>query len=527
MSDPTQEALLQARQLIQQQQGQAAYQLLATLVRQQPAVADSYFLMAQIQLQHQQLHKAKALLVQALKLRNEPEFRVLLIKVCSLLAQMADVQQLIKALQPAGLSQAGWADTLGVALTRLGDHQAALGYFARAVALAPQQDAYQYNYGVALKFCGDFAAARHALQHTLRLNPEHSPAWYALSELDSAEQAPSAMAQLHQLLRQQQDPEQRLIASHALARYQEAQGAFADALATLQQAKQKKKQTQPNAVAQLLQLFPALTQLAQHAQPPATGSDSNEPVFIIGMPRSGTTLVERILSSHSQVQSAGELQDFATAVKELSQSPGQAVLDPATLSAAYQLDPAAIAERYLQRSRVLTGAKPHFIDKLPFNFFYVDLLRRAFPQAKIIWMLRNPADTCLGNYRALFSLQNPYYSYVFDLADTAAFYAGFYRWTEFWQQQQLPQIRFQSYEQLVRQPAEQTQALLSFCGLSAEPGCFISERNTSPVATASKVQVREAIHTKAVGRWARYQPAITPLLQALEQHQLPFEWPEF
>ncbi|WP_337840776.1 sulfotransferase [Rheinheimera sp.] len=527
MSDPTQDALLQARQLIQQQQGQAAYQLLATLVRQQPAVADSYFLMAQIQLQHQQLHKAKALLVQALKLRNEPEFRVLLIQVCSLLAQMADVQLLIKPLQPAGLSQAGWADTLGVALTRLGDHQAALGYFARAVALAPQQDAYQYNYGVALKFCGDFAAASQALQQAIHYNSKHSSAWYALSELQTTAQASTAIPRLRQLLSQQTDPDQRLIASHALARYQEAEGAFADALLTLEHAKQVKKQTTPTAASDLLQLFPALTQLAEQASSPAGGSSSQEPVFIIGMPRSGTTLVERILSSHSQVQSAGELQDFATAVKELTQSPGQTVLDPATLAAAYQLDPAAIAGRYLQRSRVLTGSKPHFIDKLPFNFFYVDLLRRAFPQAKIIWMLRNPADTCLGNYRALFSLHNPYYSYVFDLKDTAAFYAGFYRWTEFWQQQQLPQIRFQSYEQLVRQPDQQTHALLQFCGLSAEPGCFISERNTSPVATASKVQVREAIHTKAIGRWARYQPAIDPLLQALEQHQLPFEWPEF
>lgn len=526
MSDSNQPALTEARQQIQQQQWQAAYQLLATLVQQQPRLADSYYLMAQIQLEHQQLHKAKALLVQALKLRNEPEFRVLLIKVCSTLSQMTDVQQLMKPLQAMDLQQASWADTLGVALTRLGDHQAALSYFARAAALAPEQDSYHYNYGVALKFCGDFAAATQALLQTIRCNPKHSSAWYALSELQSTAQAATAIPQLTQLLCQQTDPDQRLIASHALARYQEAEGAFADALLTLAHAKRAKKQTSPTAASELLQLFPALTQLAEQASSPAGGSSNKEPVFIIGMPRSGTTLVERILSSHSQVQSAGELQDFATAVKELTQSPGRTVLDPATLAAAYQLDPAAIAERYLQRSRVLTGSKPHFIDKLPFNFFYVDLLRRAFPQAKIIWMLRNPADTCLGNYRALFSLQNPYYSYVFDLKDTADFYAGFYHWTLFWQRQQLPQIRFQSYEQLVRQPEQQTHELLQFCGLAPEPGCFASEQNQSPVATASKVQVREAIHSKAVGRWARYQPTIEPLLQALQQQQIPPEWPE-
>jgi len=489
-------------------------------------LADSYYLMALIQLEHQQLHKAKALLVQALKLRNAPEFRVQLIQVCSLLAQMADVKQLLKPLVASQLTNALWADIVGVALTRLGDHQAALAYFAQATVLAPDNAAYAYNYGVALKFDGDFTRARNALQHAITMDPSHSAAWYALTELDSAEQATMHSAQLQQMLKQQTEPEERLIRSHALARCLETVGDYAEALAVLHPAKQAKRQSAVQAVQQLLQLFPAFTELAQQASSATGGSLSTEPIFIIGMPRSGTTLVERILSSHSQVQSAGELQDFATAVKELTQSPGRTVLDPATLAGAYQLDPAAIAERYLQRSRVLTGSKPHFIDKLPFNFFYVDLLRRAFPQAKIIWMLRNPADTCLGNYRALFSLHNPYYSYVFDLKDTAAFYAGFYHWTLFWQRQLLPQIRFQSYEELVRQPEQQTYELLQFCGLTPEPGCFASEQNQSPVATASKVQVREAIHSKAVGRWARYQPAIRPLLQALEQQQIPPEWPE-
>ena len=286
-------------------------------------------------------------------------------------------------------------------------------------------------------------------------------------------------------------------------------------MAELQQAKQNKLRTLNYEVEDDLALFSAALEHSAEPADASAGCQSHEPIFILGMPRSGTTLVERILSSHTDVLSAGELQDFGVAVKELTATPSAKVLDIATLRAAQHLDFNALGERYLQRSRVVTGHKPRFIDKLPFNFFYIDLIRRALPNAKIICMLRNPMDTCLGNYRALFSLGSPYYRYAFDLGNTAGFYAGFHQLALAWQQQHLPNFRLQRYEDLVREPEQQIRQLLQFRQLGWQDACLRSEQNQAPVSTASKVQVREAINTKSVGRWQKYQPLLEPLRQQL------------
>ena len=232
------------------------------------------------------------------------------------------------------------------------------------------------------------------------------------------------------------------------------------------------------------------------------------------MPRSGTTLVERIITSHSQVASGGELQDFGLAVKELAKTPSNQVLDLPTLQAAEQLSFAELGSRYLERTSFLLNNKKYLVDKLPFNFFYVGLIRRALPNAKIVCLLRDPMDTCIGNFRQLFSLSSPYFAYAYDLESTGRFYKNFYSLVHHWQNLFPHNVRLQSYEELVTRPAEEIPALIDFCGLSWEAACLQVEKNKAPVSTASKVQVREAINTRSIGRWRQYA-AHTAKLEAL------------
>jgi len=223
------------------------------------------------------------------------------------------------------------------------------------------------------------------------------------------------------------------------------------------------------------------------------------------MPRSGTTLVERIISSHDSVTSAGELQDFGMSIKELTQTKSNKVLDIETITAAYDLDFEALGKTYLNRTRTITGDAPHFIDKLPFNFFYVDLIKRALPNAKIICLLRNPMDTCIGNYRQLFTINNPYYGYSLNLKTTAQFYSEFHQLAHHWQSQENSNFMLLNYEDLVAEPIQQIKKIIKFCDLPWQESCLNFHTNKAPVSTASKVQVREPINNKALGRWKKYQ----------------------
>jgi len=505
----------QGLQLIQQRRFKEAHACLAQLIEHDPKHADSYFLLGVINLEYGQVQKSIRLMEKAVSLHAKDEYLAHLAKGYSLIGALDKAKAIAEALPAQSIQQHLTLDTLGVALSRVGLHQLALAYFQRAVSLHKTRAAYYYNLGVSLKFIGDFPLAKAAFEQALQLEPDYYQAHYALSDLAMTTDATARIEQLQQVKSRLHSADALLHIGHALAKEYEAIADYPSAMAELTQAKQTKSKTLSYQIDEDLALFATSLQQATQAVDPEAGSDNQEVIFILGMPRSGTTLVERILSSHTDVLSAGELQDFGLAVKELTATTGAKVLDQETLQAARQLDFKALGERYLQRSRVVTGSTPRFIDKLPFNFFYIDLIRRALPKAKIICMLRNPMDTCLGNYRALFSLGSPYYRYAFDLKNIAKFYTAFHQLAQYWQEQNLPNFRLQSYEDLVLNPEQQIRELLQFCQLDWQEACMHSERNQAPVSTASTVQVREPINTKSLDRWQKYQPMLQPLMEQL------------
>jgi hypothetical protein len=251
------------------------------------------------------------------------------------------------------------------------------------------------------------------------------------------------------------------------------------------------------------------------------GCSSDKPIFVIGMPRSGTTLVERIISNHTEVKSCGELQDFGVAVKELTKTPSNKVLDIETLQAANSIDFSALGQRYIERTQAVAGHENHFIDKLPFNFFSIGLIRNAVPNAKIICLIRNPMDTCIGNYRQLFSINSPYYSYAYDLLTTGRFYREFYNLVNDWQQLETDHLKILNYERLVADPDGEIRQLIDFCGLEWQEQCLHAEQNKAPVSTASKVQVREPINAKSIGRWRKFQPHTDALQDYFTEQGIP------
>ena len=246
------------------------------------------------------------------------------------------------------------------------------------------------------------------------------------------------------------------------------------------------------------------------------GHANCEPIFVVGMPRSGTTLVDRILSSHSTVSSAGELQNFGVVLKRASGSQTPHMLDAETIAAATGLDWARVGAAYVESTRPGTGHRLHFVDKLPHNFLYAGFIARALPNAKIICLRRDPMDVCLSNFRQLFALTSPYYDYSFDLMDTGRYYLMFERLMARWHASMPGRILEVRYEELVDNQEAVTRELVAWCGLDWEQTCLRFENNQAPVATASAVQVRSPMFRTSLQRWKRYGDRMDELYRFLE-----------
>jgi hypothetical protein len=247
----------------------------------------------------------------------------------------------------------------------------------------------------------------------------------------------------------------------------------------------------------------------------SAGAGSAAPIFVVGMPRTGSTLAERILTSHSAVSSAGELQNFPVCLKRAAATASPRVLEPETVAAAADLDFRALGESYLRSVQSLVGNTPHFVDKLPLNFFCIGFISRALPNARIICMRRHALDTCISNFRQLFAFDLPYYRYAYDLNDTADYYVSFHRLMEHWARELPGKILQVQYERLVADPAAETRRMLDFCGLPWEDACRDFHANPAPVATASAVQVREPLHARSIGRWQCYAARLDEVRQRL------------
>lgn len=246
----------------------------------------------------------------------------------------------------------------------------------------------------------------------------------------------------------------------------------------------------------------------------ATSATGSAPIFIIGQPRSGTTVLERILGAHSQVADAGELHDFPHQMLWICDRQSRQVPDAEMVAIADRIDYAELGRRYLARTQWRAHGKPYYTDKLPRNFMQVGFIHRALPQAKILHMVRDPMDTCFSNLKELFGAAYPH---SYDRQEMAGHFLDYRRLMAHWRRVLPDRVHDVSYADLVADPERVAREVLDFCGLPWEPGCVAIERNTSAVATASTVQVREPIHQRSLGQWKRYERELEPLRRALDE----------
>ncbi len=491
-----------------------AHELCLKILVAQPDHADALFLLGMLAAAHHNYGKALEVIDRALALApRKAEYLAHRGRCLIALQRPREAFEAARRALDLAPSDALTLDTIGVVMTRAGAHAEAIEPYRRAVERDAGKPAYHYNLAASLQFVGDLPAAEAEYRAALRLDPQFHRAWSSLAQVARAALSAADVAALeHALEHSTLDADAELHVCHALAKQREDEGNYAAAFRLLERGKRRKAASLGYSFAAEQQVFAAAARLpAQLAEQRSAGHASREPIFIVGMPRTGTTLVERILSSHSSVFSAGELTNFGLVLKRATRTASNRVLDADTLAAAAGADLAGVGAAYVDSTRPRTGSTERFIDKMPLNFFYAPLILRALPNAKVVCLRRNPIDTCLSNYRQLFATSFSYYNYAYDLLDTGRYYAAFDSLTKLWRSTIPSNYLEVRYEDVVDATEREARRLLEFCELPWDSRCLAFQENAAPVATASSVQVRQPIYRTALERWRHYERELAPL----------------
>ncbi|EJL21341.1 sulfotransferase [Novosphingobium sp. AP12] len=433
---------------------------------------------------------------------NNAEYLAQYARLLILLRRDGEAADAARSALEAPGSDARTMDTVGCVLARLGDHEGSIAPFGEAVAREPGNLDYRYNLAAACGFTGRVAEARGHYEVILSADPGEPRTHYALSILSRQTREANHVDRLEAAVASARKPQDLVRLRYALAKELEDIGEPRRAFAALSAANADHKRASGYDFAQDAAIFDAIEAAFGQAPEAGPGNPDDTPIFVVGMPRTGTTLVDRILSSHPEVGSAGELQAMPLAIKQAAGTPSRTVLDPETVSAAMGAEPAEIGRRYLDRAAHHRPAgSPRFVDKLPANFLNVGHIARALPNARIVCLRRGPMDTVWSNFRNLFATQSPYYAYSYDLLDTARYYARFDQLMALWERLFPGRVLQLGYEALVADQQSETRRLLEHCGLSWDPACLAFHENRAAVATPSAAQVRRSLNADGIGRW--------------------------
>ncbi|HEX7857163.1 MAG TPA: sulfotransferase [Sphingobium sp.] len=498
---------------------QTTHRLAAALVAQAPGEAEGHFLLGITEGFAGRVQAGIEHIGRAVALDPRGEYRAQLARLYSLVRQDGDAAAMLRDAEQALPTDALSLDTMGCVYARLGNHGAALPYFVEAVRLDPRNREFRYNQAVTLNFLGRVEAAEAALEALIALAPDDARAHHLLASVRKQSSAHNHVERLSAAHARASDGRDRLLLGYALAKELEDVGEEGRAFETLRAVNTEHRRTLPYAFDRDAANFDAMEACwPRIAAAKVADAPPDAPIFVIGMPRTGTTLVDRILSSHPDVESAGELQAMPLAVKRIAATGSRTVLDPETALQAAAGDMAVIGRDYLRRAaHHRQGPAGRFTDKFPGNFHYVGFIARALPHARIVCLRRHPMDTVLSNFRNLFAISSRYYDYSYDLMDIAAYYARFDRLMAFWHSVLPGRILELRYEDLVAGQEGETRRLLTHCGLDWDDACLSFHSNAAPVSTPSAAQVRRPIYSDSLARWKRHAEGLAPVQRFFEE----------
>jgi tetratricopeptide (TPR) repeat protein len=404
-------------------------------------------------------------------------------------------------------------------LVRLGDYEQAIAVYAALLASHPQQPKVWMSYGHALKTVGRQAESVDAYRQAIARAPTLGEVWWSLANLKTVRFDAADIAAMTSALKSPNlAAEDRFHLEFALGKALEDAGAHEPAFAHYARGNAQRRAmldydaeaTTAN-VARVKALYTPAFLAARAGQ----GCAAPDPIFIVGLPRAGSTLIEQILSSHSQVEGTAELPDIIALARRLGerQQDGGRPQFAETLGALDAGALAALGQEYLDRTRIQRRTdRPFFIDKMPNNFAYTGFIHLILPNAKIIDARRHPLGCCFSGFKQHFARGQ---AFTYDLTEIGRYWRDYAELMAHFDDVLPGRVHRVIYEQMVADPETQIRALLDHCGLSFEPACLSFHETGRAVRTASSEQVRQPLYASAVDHWQHYENSLAPLRAAL------------
>lgn len=406
-------------------------------------------------------------------------------------------------------------DAVGYFLFHAAEYPLALSAYDRALAARPHDTDLLGKRAVIHRSLGEFERAAADFRAVLAHAPGDPDALKALVELERQTPQRNHIGALEEALRDAGADAKRAATLHfALAKAYDDIGECPSSWQHLTAGNRLERAasaydpaTDRAVIDRLIETFPDL-------EGAAADTTGEAPIFIVGLPRTGTTLLERILGQHSSVHAAGELPAFTEAVSlAVRQRSRDVPRDWAQFAARFaSTDAQVIAREYLAFARALRGQRPRFTDKQPTNFFFCPLILRAFPKARIVHLTRHPLAACHAIFKTRFTGGYPFAN---DLAELGAFYLGYRRLMDHWHRILPGRIHDVAYEDLVTALEPTVRGVLQYLELPFEAQCLEFHRNPAPTSTASVVQVRQPLYDSSLSRWRRYEQELRPLAEQL------------
>jgi len=413
----------------------------------------------------------------------------------------------------------GYRNLKAAALAKIGEYEQAIDLYGSVLRDQPGQAKVWMSYGHALKTVGRQAEAIEAYRRCVAIAPQFGEAWWSLANLKTVQFSDAdVLAMEMELRRADLGEEDRFHLEFALGKAQEDRGRFEASFGHYARGNALRRETldyDADEITGQVERATALLTPQFLVSRAGQGCPAPDPIFVVGLPRAGSTLVEQILASHSQVEGTQELPDIISMVRRLGGKARRASESryPEALAELTPDDLRALGEEYLERAQVHRKlGRPFFIDKMPNNWAHVGLIHLILPNAKIVDARRHPLGCCFSGFKQHFARGQ---GFTYDLTDIGRYYRDYVALMEHFVAILPGRIHRVIYERMVADPEAETRALLDYCGLPFEDGCLRFYENDRAVRTASSEQVRQPIFTDAADHWRNYEPWLGPLKAAL------------
>jgi tetratricopeptide (TPR) repeat protein len=405
---------------------------------------------------------------------------------------------------------------LGRLILELGRPQEAVAHFRRALVVDPDFAQAYNGLGTALQALGDLDEAIAAFKKASAVDPRRTRAYLNLAlatRLTADDPCFLAMRELARDIKSLDPDDQvslRFALGKALADLGQHEASFQELIEGNRLKRQQLCYDEPTRMARFDRIRAVFTaELLRENK--GLGDPSRVPVFIVGMPRSGTTLVEQILASHPQVYGAGEISEFGKLAGGMRGANGSEFPECAAPLSGEQLR--GLGTRYVRAIQGISPAAERIVNKMPYNFDYVGMIHLALPNARVIHTSRDPRDTALSCFSILFGQGQ---EFAYDLSELGRYIRAYEVLMEHWRAVLPPGVMLDvRYEELVENLDAETRRIVAHCGLEWDDRCLGFYETQRPVATASVNQVRQPIYRSSIGRWRRYEAQLQPLLEAL------------